>query len=661
MKNLLCMFFILYSFILLGWDSPSKVSNTSKESILPSIALNKGGNIIVAWEEIVSGQNSEVYLSRKQSAGWSSPMNLSNSGIHSKMPFLAYSKTSNAYYLIWYEESSMVHSDVYFRRSSNGTSWSGRSNLSGNPRNCSEFPSFMVSNDGFAHVVWGELLSGSFDVMYRGYNGNNWGGMQNATKTNQHSDIRPSVYATSSTHVYLVYMRLIKPAGIWSLYYSSKSGSKWSSPQEITRNLTPVLPNVAVNNSGDIYLFWTVRGSVKVFYSYKKVGTSFTSPKSITSGMTDMSRITSIVDNSGGIHLFAGSPRGLYHFIFSSGTYVGSGKITDMPSKDPHTAYDKENNTAHITWQNTSNNEIYYTKGIISDVTQPSENPVAIFSISPKQGRHPLKVSFDASASYDPDGEIVNYNWDFGDDTTGEGEKTTHTYSTKGVYTVTLIVTDNEGLDGVSKDKVYVSDPPVAKFEMNRSRGVAPLTVNFDASKSYDPDGTIRRYSWNFGDNCYGTGKTISHTYAESGNYTVFLTVYDNYSLSATTQHKIEVYVVHSPINIYVESKLNRNLFSKEYINIVKWSPNKFNADHGIEIVQYQIHRRKKGQTTFEYRSSVTSDIFTFWDRGLDESKKDSYSYAIIAIDSEGHNSSLYSASISSAERLLFKKHMDVD
>src|SRR6185369_7116393 len=44
------------------------------------------------------------------------------------------------------------------------------------------------------------------------------------------------------------------------------------------------------------------------------------------------------------------------------------------------------------------------------------------------------------------------------------------------------------------------NSPPVAAAGATPTSGLAPLTVNFDSSGSYDPDGTIASYSWNFGD-----------------------------------------------------------------------------------------------------------------------------------------------------------------
>jgi PKD repeat protein len=67
------------------------------------------------------------------------------------------------------------------------------------------------------------------------------------------------------------------------------------------------------------------------------------------------------------------------------------------------------------------------------------------------------------STSTDPDvGDAIAFAaWDFGDTGTGEGNDITHTYATAGTYTVTLTVTDNGGLTGVSSQQLVVAPAAV--------------------------------------------------------------------------------------------------------------------------------------------------------------------------------------------------------
>jgi thermitase len=67
-----------------------------------------------------------------------------------------------------------------------------------------------------------------------------------------------------------------------------------------------------------------------------------------------------------------------------------------------------------------------------------------------------LTCAFDAANSEDPDGTLTSYQWDFGDDGTGDGVAVSHTYVVSGTYTVTLTVTDNGGATGTESQNLSV-------------------------------------------------------------------------------------------------------------------------------------------------------------------------------------------------------------
>lgn len=92
----------------------------------------------------------------------------------------------------------------------------------------------------------------------------------------------------------------------------------------------------------------------------------------------------------------------------------------------------------------------------------PTANPGG-----PYTGRVDTPLSFDGSASTDPDGNgtIVSYAWDFGDDNTGTGATTTHTYATADTYTVSLMVTDDGDLTDTVTTTATISDGQVACVE----------------------------------------------------------------------------------------------------------------------------------------------------------------------------------------------------
>ncbi len=82
--------------------------------------------------------------------------------------------------------------------------------------------------------------------------------------------------------------------------------------------------------------------------------------------------------------------------------------------------------------------------------------------------------------------------------------------------------------------------PPVARIEASSTAEV-DVPIPFSAEKSYDKDGKITVFVWDFGDGTTSGGINVNHAYMKPGNYTVKLTVYDNAGASATAETKISV------------------------------------------------------------------------------------------------------------------------
>ncbi|WP_354178700.1 PKD domain-containing protein [Arthrobacter sp. UYP6] len=149
-----------------------------------------------------------------------------------------------------------------------------------------------------------------------------------------------------------------------------------------------------------------------------------------------------------------------------------------------------------------------------------------------------LAVSFDAAGTKDEDGRITDYEWDFGDSSSGTGVSPSHSYARGGSYTVRLVATDDRGGQSIVTQVVTVSNlPPTAGFQSSS----AGLDASFDAAASNDVDGDISSYAWDYGDGATGTGATARHSYANPGAYTVKLTVTDNSGATGTATSDIVV------------------------------------------------------------------------------------------------------------------------
>ncbi len=91
--------------------------------------------------------------------------------------------------------------------------------------------------------------------------------------------------------------------------------------------------------------------------------------------------------------------------------------------------------------------------------------PVGNAKADPINGTAPLEVTFDGSASYDPDGtKIIKWEWHFENGQTKEGRLVTYTFKNSGEYGVILYVTDSQGhktldcSDGVTDINIEVTD-----------------------------------------------------------------------------------------------------------------------------------------------------------------------------------------------------------
>ncbi len=171
--------------------------------------------------------------------------------------------------------------------------------------------------------------------------------------------------------------------------------------------------------------------------------------------------------------------------------------------------------------------------GTTATISEVANLPPVADANGPYSGTVGIPVTFDGTASTDPDGSIVSYDWNFGDGTivTDAGATPSHTYGSNGSFTVTLTVTDNAGASASDSTTANIGVPPNVAPVADANgpyNGTVGSPVQFDGSGSSDPDGSIAAYQWDFGDGSTGSGVSPSHTYNTDGSFTVTLTVTDN-------------------------------------------------------------------------------------------------------------------------------------
>jgi hypothetical protein len=198
--------------------------------------------------------------------------------------------------------------------------------------------------------------------------------------------------------------------------------------------------------------------------------------------------------------------------------------------------------------------------------------------------------------------------------------------------------------------------PPIPQFSFSPATGLSPLEVTFNASGSTDPDGTIVRYSWNFGDGSAGLGQVISHVYTRPGTFRAALTVTDNLGARATQTALIEVQGLQPPLNIRWSTHVDESLFQTSTVTNVTWERNPANDALGAQIALYRIYRKLSSEKDSAYIAigEVAGAIYRFIDRMV--TGPANYTYTVTALDNRGHESPIKSAADSFTNPLLDKK-----
>jgi len=182
------------------------------------------------------------------------------------------------------------------------------------------------------------------------------------------------------------------------------------------------------------------------------------------------------------------------------------------------------------------------SKNLLLKINQPPTPRIAFDSANLSLGK---MINFSAVACEDLDGEIISYVWDFGDNSSVDNNKTAmHGYAEGGNKTIRLSVGDNDGARSNISQEIFINRPPIASFSIDPTEPKRGEQVSFNASSSFDPDGKIERYFWDF-----GIGKVMpevytrsfaEHTYRE-GRYDVNLIVQDDKGANSSMIKSVEV------------------------------------------------------------------------------------------------------------------------
>jgi PKD repeat protein len=203
-------------------------------------------------------------------------------------------------------------------------------------------------------------------------------------------------------------------------------------------------------------------------------------------------------------------------------------------------------------------------EGIVLDAANAPKAPWPSFKATPAQALVGQQVSFDASASSDPDATITNYAWNFEGAgftvETGSTPSATHSFAAPGTYNVVLKVRDSKGAEETTTRTVVVVSAITARLSSSPNPASTNQSIKLDASASTDAGGgAINDYKWDLdGSGKYATDTgatpTATATFATTGTHTIGVRESDAKGNTATTT--IVENVVATGVSNYAEGVL---------------------------------------------------------------------------------------------------------
>jgi PKD repeat protein len=231
--------------------------------------------------------------------------------------------------------------------------------------------------------------------------------------------------------------------------------------------------------------------------------------------------------------------------------------------------------------------------------------PHANFTYQPSNPRTTDSIYF-TDTSFDLDGFILSWFWNFGDGSTSTQQNPVHKYLENGNYTVVLNVTDDDGAKNALAQSLFIRNvPPIANFTFTPINPMAYETVFFNSTSS-DLDGMIVNYTWDFGDGNDSYQQKSTHIYTENGTYLILLNITDDDGDTNSIQ-KIIIVSPNNPPNTPSNPFPSNNSNTIPLNVILQWT----GGDPNYDTVTYDIYfgltnppeKVKNNQTSTEYNS----------------------------------------------------------
>jgi len=292
-----------------------------------------------------------------------------------------------------------------------------------------------------------------------------------------------------------------------------------------------------------------------------------------------------------------------------------------------------------------------------------------------------------SSTAFDVDGDQIQLQFDWGDGTYSNWSEfvaantsvsMSHSWNYISTYEVRVIAQDENSTNSSWSPSLEITvsqadsedEEPVIEIEVTNNE-TTNQTIIFDASGSYDIDGAIISYHWDFGDGTTGSGKNLAHEYKNPGTYTVILTITDN---NGKEYNKTMTVTVGSQASNQSEEK--QNVFPFYVVGIVggaaaillclvvffrkkfllffshKNSSQKINKVGKLEIKIKELKKKKETEVNYEDLSDETPKDYSRTKHYID-SKAETTSEEKKSFDSFHAQQKIETTDIDSVEKMV--------
>ena len=166
---------------------------------------------------------------------------------------------------------------------------------------------------------------------------------------------------------------------------------------------------------------------------------------------------------------------------------------------------------------------------------------------------------------------ISAWAWNFGDGNISSQQNTSHTYTTAGTFTVTLISSANDGCKGSITKILTIDPPPVVQFTVSNTTGCAFAASSFTDLSTTPATST---YTWSFGDGGTSNSQNPSYSYSVVGVYPIKLVVITPAGCSDSLTKPAYLTINNTPVGSFSVSNacIQTNILFTNYVTIATGS-----------------------------------------------------------------------------------------